>query len=79
MAYSNNVVSIRDDLHNDGVEFEVLNLEVKELETHPSPATLRNAAQILTAVADRVLAPSRIPHQPKPRNHRRSQLSLSQF
>lgn len=53
--YGISVASVRDDLHNDGIEFEPLNDVVHHLESQPSASSMRHAALVLRAVADKIL------------------------
>ncbi len=63
------VTEVRDELHNQGIEFAELNASVQKLESKPSVGELKHAATVLRAVADQVLAmsqPSPVPNTPKP-------------
>jgi len=54
-AYGTSVASVRDNLHNHGVEFGPLNDVVHSLESQPSALAMRHAALVLRAVADKIL------------------------
>jgi cold shock CspA family protein len=53
-SYATDATSVRDKLHNDGIEFKRLNETVAVLENKPTVAALRSSAQLLRDVADEV-------------------------
>jgi hypothetical protein len=50
-AYGREIVSVRDELHNFGIEFAELNADVKGIETQPSAALLRGVADKVLEIA----------------------------
>jgi hypothetical protein len=57
--YGTSVVSVRDEIHNRGIEFAELNDAVRQLESAPSVDALRRSAAVLRAVADKIRAMAR--------------------
>jgi hypothetical protein len=53
-VYGTDVVSVRDDLHNHGIEVGELNAVVEQLESNPTAQLLRQSSTILRAIADRL-------------------------
>ncbi|MDD5544698.1 MAG: hypothetical protein PHX83_16145 [Acidobacteriia bacterium] len=68
-VYGTQVVSIRDELHNHGIEFAELNSVVGQLESNPTIELLRRTAMLLRALADKLLAMAQQPPKAIEKDH----------